>query len=148
MSSAILGSLASTPPSLTVSAGLLPERPCASSCRAVSAGSAGILSLPCFLASFIAKATHQGPNCALGRHAGFAQRRRPPVFIIDSKGRFVKPQLGLRDGLLALAVVFVCGTNFVVIRLVLDVLPPLFFATLRFFFVLLQACLFLPWPES
>ena len=29
--------------------------------------------------------------------------------------------------------VFVWGTNFVVIRLGLDVLPPLFFATLRFF---------------
>src|SRR3569833_2224243 len=52
------------------------------------------------------------------------------------------PQLSLRDGLLALAVVFVWGTNFVVIRLGLDVLPPLFFATLRFFFVLLPAGLF------
>jgi O-acetylserine/cysteine efflux transporter len=52
-----------------------------------------------------------------------------------------------RDGLLALAVVFVWGTNFVVIRLGLDVLPPLFFATLRFVFVLLPACLFLPRPK-
>ena len=59
----------------------------------------------------------------------------------------MKPQLSLRDGLLALAVVFVWGTNFVVIRLGLDVLPPLFFATLRFFFVLLPACLLLPRPK-
>ena len=59
----------------------------------------------------------------------------------------MKPQLSLRDGLLALAVVFVWGTNFVVIRLGLDVLPPLFFATLRFFFVLFPACLLLPRPK-
>ncbi len=59
----------------------------------------------------------------------------------------MKPQLSLRDGLLALAVVFVWGTNFVVIRLGLDVLPPLFFATLRFFFVLVPACLLLPKPK-
>jgi O-acetylserine/cysteine efflux transporter len=60
----------------------------------------------------------------------------------------MKPHLSLRDGLLALAVVFVWGTNFVVIRLGLDVLPPLFFATLRFFFVLFPACLLLPRPGS
>ena len=59
----------------------------------------------------------------------------------------MKPQLSLRDGLLALAVVFVWGTNFVVIRLGLNVLPPLFFATLRFFFVLFPACLLLPVRE-
>src|SRR3954464_12138286 len=59
----------------------------------------------------------------------------------------MKSHLTWRDGLLALAVVFVWGTNFVVIRLGLDVLPPLFFATLRFVFVLLPACLFLPKPK-
>src|SRR3954467_7647606 len=59
----------------------------------------------------------------------------------------MKSHLTWRDGLLALAVVFVWGTNFVVIRLGLDVLPPLFFATLRFLFVLLPACLFLPKPK-
>ena len=59
----------------------------------------------------------------------------------------MKPQLSLRDGLLALAVVFVWGTNFVVIRLGLNVLPPLFFATLRFFFVLAPACLLLRRPK-
>src|SRR5581483_2011622 len=60
----------------------------------------------------------------------------------------MNPHLTWRDGLLALAVVFVWGTNFVVIRLGLDVLPPLFFACLRFVFVLLPACLFLKRPRS
>ena len=60
----------------------------------------------------------------------------------------MKSHLTWRDGLLALAVVFVWGTNFVVIRLGLDVLPPLFFASLRFFFVLLPACLLLARPGS
>src|SRR5579883_132568 len=55
--------------------------------------------------------------------------------------------LSLRDTLLALAIVFVWGTNFVVIRLGLDVLPPLFFATLRFVFVFFPACLLLPRPK-
>ena len=59
----------------------------------------------------------------------------------------MKSHLSWRDGLLALAVVFVWGTNFVVIRLGLDVLPPLFFATLRFVFVLLPACFFLKKPD-
>ena len=56
-------------------------------------------------------------------------------------------QLSLRDGLLALAIVFVWGTNFVVIRWGLDVLPPLFFATLRFTLVFLPAALILPRPK-
>jgi O-acetylserine/cysteine efflux transporter len=45
--------------------------------------------------------------------------------------------LPLRHFLLALAVVAVWGTNFVVIRVGLDHLPPLLFATLRFTLVLL-----------
>jgi O-acetylserine/cysteine efflux transporter len=57
------------------------------------------------------------------------------------------PHLTWRDAGLALAVVFVWGTNFVVIRLGLDVLPPLFFAALRFLFVLLPACVFLKKPD-
>jgi O-acetylserine/cysteine efflux transporter len=57
------------------------------------------------------------------------------------------PHLTWRDAGLALAVVFVWGTNFVVIRLGLDVLPPLFFAALRFLFVLLPACFFLKKPD-
>lgn len=49
------------------------------------------------------------------------------------------PGLPLRHLLLALAVVVVWGTNFVVIRIGLDELPPLLFATLRFCFALLPA---------
>src|SRR4051812_3866379 len=59
----------------------------------------------------------------------------------------MKPHLSWRDALLALAIVFVWGTNFVVIRLGLDALPPLFFATLRFLFVVLPAVFFLPKPK-
>ena len=54
--------------------------------------------------------------------------------------------LPLRHLLLALAVVAVWGTNFVVIRVGLDDLPPLLFATLRFFFVLLPAAFFVRRP--
>jgi O-acetylserine/cysteine efflux transporter len=60
----------------------------------------------------------------------------------------MNPHLSWRDALLALAIVFVWGTNFVVIRLGLDALPPLFFATLRFLFVVLPAIFFLPRPRS
>ena len=49
--------------------------------------------------------------------------------------------------LLALAVVAVWGTNFVVIRIGLDHLPPLAFATLRFTFALLPAAFFLKRPD-
>ncbi len=56
-------------------------------------------------------------------------------------------RLSPRDAALALAVTFVWGTNFVVIRLGLDVLPSLFFAALRFLFVLLPACFFIPRPR-
>jgi O-acetylserine/cysteine efflux transporter len=59
----------------------------------------------------------------------------------------VTKQLSLRDAALALAIVFVWGTNFVVIRWGLDVLPPLFFATLRFTLVFVPAALFLPRPK-
>lgn len=48
--------------------------------------------------------------------------------------------------LLALAVVAVWGTNFVVIRIGLDHLPPLTFAALRFTFALLPAVFFLKKP--
>lgn len=54
----------------------------------------------------------------------------------------------MRDALLALAIVFVWGTNFVVIRLGLETLPPLFFATLRFSLVFLPAALFLKRPRT
>jgi len=55
--------------------------------------------------------------------------------------------LSFRDLLLALAVVLVWGTNFVVIRLGLNALPPLLFASLRFTFVLLPMVFFLPRPK-
>ncbi|MBE0587431.1 MAG: EamA family transporter [Betaproteobacteria bacterium HGW-Betaproteobacteria-9] len=50
--------------------------------------------------------------------------------------------------LLALAVVFVWGTNFVVIRWGLDGLPPFLFATLRFTFSALPWLLFIPRPTA
>jgi O-acetylserine/cysteine efflux transporter len=52
-----------------------------------------------------------------------------------------------RDALLAFAIVFVWGTNFVVIRVALDALPPLFLATLRFVLVLVPAVFFLRRPK-
>jgi len=55
--------------------------------------------------------------------------------------------LSVRDLLLALAVVFVWGTNFVVIRLGLNALPPLLFASLRFTFVLVPLVFFLLRPN-
>ncbi|GGE20409.1 membrane protein [Polymorphobacter glacialis] len=59
---------------------------------------------------------------------------------------------GLRAFLLALAVVAVWGTNFVVIRIGLDSLPPLLFAALRFTLVIVPALLFIkrpavPWKD-
>jgi O-acetylserine/cysteine efflux transporter len=54
--------------------------------------------------------------------------------------------LSLRDALIAVAIMAVWGTNFVVIRLGLDHLPPLFFVALRFTFALLPAVFFLERP--
>lgn len=54
--------------------------------------------------------------------------------------------LSLRHALLALAVVAVWGTNFVVIRVALDDFPPLLFATLRFIIALLPAAFILKRP--
>ncbi len=54
--------------------------------------------------------------------------------------------LPLRHFLLALAVVAVWGTNFVVIRVGLNHLPPLLFATLRFTLVLLPMAFFVKRP--
>ncbi len=58
-----------------------------------------------------------------------------------------KSHLSLRDALLALGIVFVWGTNFAIIRIGLDVLPPLFFVTLRFALVFLPAALFVKRPR-
>lgn len=51
-----------------------------------------------------------------------------------------------RHLLLALAVITVWGSNFVVIRVALEHLPPLTLATLRYVFALLPAVFFLPRP--
>lgn len=58
------------------------------------------------------------------------------------------PAPSWRHALLALAVVAVWGTNFVVIHIALDELPPLLFATLRFSFALLPAVFFLKRPDA
>jgi O-acetylserine/cysteine efflux transporter len=55
--------------------------------------------------------------------------------------------LPLRHLLLALAVVGVWGSNFVVIKVALGHLPPLLFAFLRFAMVLIPAVFFLPRPS-
>ena len=55
-------------------------------------------------------------------------------------------RLPLRHALLALAVVAVWGTNFVVIKVALHALPPLLLAVLRFTLALLPAALFIPRP--
>lgn len=55
--------------------------------------------------------------------------------------------LPLRHALLALAVTAVWGTNFVVIHIGLEHLPPLLFAALRFLCAFLPAALFLKRPD-
>lgn len=55
--------------------------------------------------------------------------------------------LSLRDALLAVAIMAVWGTNFTVIRIGLDQLPPLLFAMLRFAFAFFPAVLFLKRPD-
>src|SRR6185503_9023028 len=69
------------------------------------------------------------------------------VYSRRGTGIRMATQLTLRHALLALAIVFVWGTNFVVIRLGLNALPPLFYAMLRFVFVIVPAILFLPRPK-
>ncbi|MGH6828715.1 MAG: EamA family transporter [Rhizomicrobium sp.] len=59
----------------------------------------------------------------------------------------MKTSISLRDLLVALAVVFVWGTNFVLIRIGLDTLPPHLFVALRFTFVSFPMVFFLPRPR-
>lgn len=59
----------------------------------------------------------------------------------------VSAGLPLSHALLALAVIVIWGSNFVVIRLALDVLPPLLIAALRFAFALVPAVFFIPRPQ-
>ena len=56
------------------------------------------------------------------------------------------PSLPLRHALLALAVVAIWGTNFVVIKAGLQHLPPLLFAALRFTFAVFPAIFFIKRP--
>ncbi|AGG32919.1 hypothetical protein D521_0349 [beta proteobacterium CB] len=49
--------------------------------------------------------------------------------------------------MLALAIVAVWGTNFVVIKISLDSFPPFFFAALRYIFALLPVVFFMPKPK-
>src|SRR5262245_32873304 len=55
--------------------------------------------------------------------------------------------LPVADALLAIAVVAVWGSNFVVIKIGLEHLPPLLFAALRFTFAFLPAALFIKRPS-
>lgn len=55
--------------------------------------------------------------------------------------------LSARDAALALLVVFIWGTNFVVVRWGLDMLPPLMMAAIRFALVLFPAIFFLKKPD-
>jgi O-acetylserine/cysteine efflux transporter len=59
----------------------------------------------------------------------------------------VPAQLPFRHVVLALAVVAVWGTNFVVIKLALGTLPPLLFAALRFVLAFAPAALWVPRPN-
>jgi O-acetylserine/cysteine efflux transporter len=59
----------------------------------------------------------------------------------------VQAHLSLRHFLLALAVVAVWGTNFVVIRWGLNQFPPFLFSALRFTFALVPALFFFPFPR-
>ncbi len=58
------------------------------------------------------------------------------------------PGLPLRHLLLALAVVAIWGSNFVVIKLGLDRLPPLLFGALRFALAAIPLVFFLPRPKA
>lgn len=59
----------------------------------------------------------------------------------------MKKHLSPAHFLLAIAIVFIWGTNFVVIKEVLATLPPLFFATLRFALAFVPAAFFLRRPR-
>jgi O-acetylserine/cysteine efflux transporter len=80
---------------------------------------------------------HEGGSLTVP--AGPVTERVPPS---RSTGR-----LPLSHALLALAVVAVWGTNFVVIKVALDHMPPLLLAVLRFAFALLPAALFVARPQ-
>jgi len=68
----------------------------------------------------------------------------PQAGMLES--RAMPAALSLRHFLLAVAVMAVWGSNFVVAKYALDYLPPLLFATLRFALALVPAMFFLPRP--
>lgn len=74
---------------------------------------------------------------------------RPSIRVRKERVQAMPPRasLSLPHFLLALAVIAVWGTNFVVIRFGLNHLPPLLFAALRFALVFLPAALFLRRPQ-
>lgn len=84
------------------------------------------------------KPRHKGATASWWRFD--AARRRAKAAVTTASG------LPPRHVLLALAVVAVWGTNFVVIKIALESLPPLFFAFLRFAFVLLPLVFFVRRP--
>jgi O-acetylserine/cysteine efflux transporter len=59
----------------------------------------------------------------------------------------MKHSLSLRDAFLALLVVAIWGSNFTVARVVMQTLPPLFMACLRFALVFFPLGFFLGWPR-
>jgi len=62
-------------------------------------------------------------------------------------GSQLQPGLPASHLLLALAIVAVWGTNFVVIKISLDSFPPFLFAALRYIFALLPVVFFMPRPK-
>jgi len=64
-----------------------------------------------------------------------------------NKAAYKSNQLPLSHLLLALAIVAVWGTNFVVIKVSLESFPPFLFAALRYVFALLPAVFFVPRPK-
>src|SRR4051794_17680720 len=60
----------------------------------------------------------------------------------------MKSTITPRDALLALIIMAVWGSNFAVMRLALDAIPPLLMAALRFTFVFFPLALFLPRPKA
>jgi O-acetylserine/cysteine efflux transporter len=68
-------------------------------------------------------------------------------WLRESQSLSAPAGLPLKHALLALAVVAVWGTNFVVIKVALSVMPPLLLGVLRFTFALLPAVFFIARPQ-
>lgn len=79
---------------------------------------------------------------------GTAKSRRPAAAGQVTDPRMPSHRLPFRHALLALLVVAVWGTNFVVIRHALHTLPPLGLAAVRFFLAAVPAVFFIPRPAA